>query len=228
MTTRPASASTAAHALDSVLYGDMFGSVEMRAVFTDEALVRRWLEVEAALARAQASVGLIPDVKRIAALLRAQAIAIRAEVEGLGDELCSSRPAEDEWCVNEVLGHIVEAERRGFNGRIRSILEQDKPALQAWDQAGVARERHDDERASLDVLREFEAVREDSVGLVAGLTPAQLQRSGQHPHVGELTVRDLLHEWLHHDRNHVKQILSNVQAYVWPRMGNARRFSEFD
>ncbi len=61
MTTRPASASTAAHALDSVLYGDMFGSVEMRAVFTDEALVRRWLEVEAALARAQASVGLIPD-----------------------------------------------------------------------------------------------------------------------------------------------------------------------
>ncbi|HYU20651.1 MAG TPA: DinB family protein, partial [Chloroflexota bacterium] len=64
--------------------------------------------------------------------------------------------------------------------------------------------------------------------LVAGLTPAQLQRSGQHPHVGELTVRDLLHEWLHHDRNHVKQILSNVQAYVWPRMGNARRFSEFD
>jgi len=43
--------------------------------------------------------------------------------------------------------------------------------------------------------------------------------------VGELTVADLLQEWVFHDRNHLKQILSNVQAYVWPHMGNAQKFT---
>ncbi|WP_315835007.1 adenylosuccinate lyase family protein [Bradyrhizobium prioriisuperbiae] len=45
---------------DSVLFRDMFGTAEMRAVFSDEALVGRYLEVEAALARAQARCGVVP------------------------------------------------------------------------------------------------------------------------------------------------------------------------
>ncbi|HUF44523.1 MAG TPA: 3-carboxy-cis,cis-muconate cycloisomerase, partial [Aestuariivirgaceae bacterium] len=43
-----------AHIIDSRLFRDLFGSAEMRAVFADEAVVARWLEVEAALARAEA------------------------------------------------------------------------------------------------------------------------------------------------------------------------------
>jgi 3-carboxy-cis,cis-muconate cycloisomerase len=49
-----------AHIIDSRLFRDLFGSAEMRAVFADEAVVARWLEVEAALARAEAKLGLIP------------------------------------------------------------------------------------------------------------------------------------------------------------------------
>jgi 3-carboxy-cis,cis-muconate cycloisomerase len=45
---------------DSALFRDMFGTPEMREVFTDTALVGRYLEVEAALARAQARVGVVP------------------------------------------------------------------------------------------------------------------------------------------------------------------------
>ncbi|MFG1372762.1 3-carboxy-cis,cis-muconate cycloisomerase [Xanthobacter oligotrophicus] len=45
---------------DSLLFRDMFGTPAMRAVFTDEALVGRYLEAEAALARAEAKLGLIP------------------------------------------------------------------------------------------------------------------------------------------------------------------------
>ena len=45
---------------DSVLYRDMFGTAEMRAVFSDAGFLARCLEVEAALARAQAALGMIP------------------------------------------------------------------------------------------------------------------------------------------------------------------------
>ena len=45
---------------DSALFRDMFGTAEMREIFSDEALVGRYLEAEAALARAQARVGVVP------------------------------------------------------------------------------------------------------------------------------------------------------------------------
>jgi len=45
---------------DSELFRDMFGTAEMRAIFSDAGYLARCLEVEAALARAQAGIGMIP------------------------------------------------------------------------------------------------------------------------------------------------------------------------
>lgn len=45
---------------DSALYRDMFGTAAMREVFSDAGFLARCLDVEAALARAQAGLGMIP------------------------------------------------------------------------------------------------------------------------------------------------------------------------
>jgi len=45
---------------DSAIYGTLYGSDAMRAVFDDHAGLRRMLDVEAALARVEARLGLIP------------------------------------------------------------------------------------------------------------------------------------------------------------------------
>ncbi len=45
---------------NGVLFGETFGTREMRAVFDEDAFVERFLEVEAALARAEAEAGVIP------------------------------------------------------------------------------------------------------------------------------------------------------------------------
>ncbi|KAH8885970.1 adenylosuccinate lyase [Thozetella sp. PMI_491] len=47
-------------ALDSRVFRNLFGTQEIRDIFTDEAYVQRMVEVEAALARAQSKVGIIP------------------------------------------------------------------------------------------------------------------------------------------------------------------------
>ena len=47
-------------ALDSAIFADMFGTAAMREVFGDDAFLARCVEVEAALARAQAKFGIIP------------------------------------------------------------------------------------------------------------------------------------------------------------------------
>ena len=163
----------------------------------------------------------------VAALLRAMGSATTAETQALPESLLSWHPAPGEWCVKEVLGHLIEAERRGFAGRIRIILAGDDPDLElrSWDQAAVARERNDCARDLRALLAELAGLRADAVSLVAGLDEADLARGGRHPQVGYLRIDNLLHEWINHDRNHVRQIYANVQAYVWPRMGNAQRFS---
>lgn len=45
---------------DSALFRDMFGTEAMRAIFDDHALVARYVDVEVALAQAEARVGVIP------------------------------------------------------------------------------------------------------------------------------------------------------------------------
>ncbi len=161
----------------------------------------------------------------VAALLRAAMRTLSAELGAVPEPVAVWHPAPGEWCAKEVVGHLIEAERRGFAGRIRIILGADTPALESWDPDEVARARRDCARPMPGLLDELAALREESASLVGRLLAAELDRAGRHPTVGLLRVRDLLQEWVHHDRNHIKQAMANVQAYVWPAMGNAQKFS---
>ena len=70
--------------ISSKLWGNMFGTAAMRALFADDAMVQRYLDVEAALARAQAKVGIVPPEA-------AQAITAVAEVGRIDWERLSAR-----------------------------------------------------------------------------------------------------------------------------------------
>jgi adenylosuccinate lyase/3-carboxy-cis,cis-muconate cycloisomerase len=47
--------------LDCALLRDLYGTPELRAIFSTTALVQSWLDVEAALAAAEADVGIVPE-----------------------------------------------------------------------------------------------------------------------------------------------------------------------
>jgi hypothetical protein len=158
--------------------------------------------------------------KEVAARIDAAGTAIEAELGTMSDELASWHPAEGEWCVKEVLAHLAASERHGFAGRIALILSADEPPLTATGPAARACGQN-----LADMLAQFREQRARSVELVSRLQPWDLDRAGIHERVGRLTVNELLHEWVHHDRAHLKQILDNVQAYVWPDMGGAQAFS---
>jgi len=46
--------------IDSIFFKDLYGTDEMRAVFSDLSLLQKWLDAEVALAQAEAELGLIP------------------------------------------------------------------------------------------------------------------------------------------------------------------------
>jgi hypothetical protein len=159
-----------------------------------------------------------------ARVLRAAAIAVSEQFISVPADVVTYHPARGAWCLSEVIGHLIEAERRGFAGRIRGILGTEEP-LETWDPTHVSEARRDCERTPEALIQEFLVLREDSASLVAGLSTPVLERAGRHPEVGVLRVADVMHEWIHHDANHQRQVLGNIEAAMWPYMGNARRFT---
>ena len=170
------------------------------------------------------------DPAVVADLLVATAETVASELGALGP-VAGWRPIAGEWSANECVGHLIEADRRGFAGRIRTILAaahragEEPPLLPTWDPPAVAASRRDHERPATELIETFTSLRAEGVALVRSLRPDELERTGRHPQVGVLRVDELLGEWVHHDRNHVRQLLAVTQARVWDQMGNARRFS---
>ncbi|WP_158738089.1 adenylosuccinate lyase [Alteribacillus sp. YIM 98480] len=48
------------HIIDSKIFGDQFSTEEMRLIFSEENMINKWIEVEVALAEAEAKLGIIP------------------------------------------------------------------------------------------------------------------------------------------------------------------------
>ncbi|HRW07312.1 MAG TPA: DinB family protein [Caldilineaceae bacterium] len=164
-------------------------------------------------------------IAQVAQLLGATVPMLQAELAALPVAITQFQPAPNEWSINEVIGHLIETEERGFAGRITRMLAQEGYVCQAWDADQVARERRDNEKMATLLLAELAERRAASLDMVRTLMPNQLTRTAMHPVVGILTVNDLLHEWVFHDHNHIKQILTNLQKWVWPAMGNTQRFT---
>ena len=56
------------------------------------------------------------------------------------------------------------------------------------------------------------------------LKPEDLDCGGIHPKIGHITVRELLHEWVYHDLNHVSQINANFQGLLLNHLGGMQQF----
>ncbi|MFX0197376.1 MAG: adenylosuccinate lyase [Candidatus Hodarchaeota archaeon] len=69
----------ASHIIDFELYGDGWSTEEMRRIFDEKKRLQRWLDIEIALAKAQAKLGVIPQQA-------ANEIALKARIENIDME----------------------------------------------------------------------------------------------------------------------------------------------
>lgn len=85
-----------AHIIDSGIFGDMVSTPEMKAIFDDEGILQKWLDVEAALALAQAELGVIPQ-------RAGDVIAEKAKVECIDQEyMMADLQKSGHWVVSMV------------------------------------------------------------------------------------------------------------------------------
>ena len=158
----------------------------------------------------------------IAGLLEPTAEVLRLQLRGFPAELSGWHPKDGEWCVNEVLAHLVATERIGCRGRAQLLAQAafgEEPELPPSPDPEKACGR-----ALEEMIAEFQRERAESVAWLRSLGAVDLSRSGRHPRVGPLSLSDVLHEWPYHDAAHLRQVLANVEAWLWPQLGNAQKF----
>lgn len=122
-----------------------------------------------------------------------------------------TRPYEGKWTANEVIGHLTDSEWV-YGYRLRLILCEDNPKLVGTNQdLWVARQAHN-EREPSEHVEMFLAMREFNLAMWKRLSPADLQRTGQHNERGPESLGVMLRMMAGHDLSHLGQIARCVQA----------------
>jgi 3-carboxy-cis,cis-muconate cycloisomerase len=88
--------------IDSPLFGGLFTTEEMRKVWSDETTIQKWLDVEAALARAEAKLGIIPTK-------HAREITRKAKVELIDMEEMKRQLAHTHHCIMALIRGLQKA-----------------------------------------------------------------------------------------------------------------------
>jgi hypothetical protein len=141
------------------------------------------------------------------ALLARTPATLDALLRGLPDEWTAANEGEDTWSPFDVIGHLIHGERTDWLPRARIVIEHGEArAFDPFDRFAQFALSKGCTLASL--LDEFAALRQQNLRELTalGITDADLDRRGQHPELGPVTLRELLATWVAHDLDHVMQI----------------------
>jgi hypothetical protein len=164
------------------------------------------------------------SLEHITLMLTATPALAWGELQGMPEDLRRWHPAPGEWSAQEIVGHLIEADLRAFLGRIVLVREEPGARFEPWDPDLIASGRMDDRKDAQALIEEFARIRAVGVSTVRQLAGEDLAIAGVHPEVGDLTVGNLLAEWVAHDRAHLAQIGNITRAAMLEGMGNASRF----
>jgi hypothetical protein len=144
-----------------------------------------------------------------------EAVAILARTPSTLDALLRGLPAAwivaheggETWSAFDVIGHLIHGEQTDWVPRAKIILEYgDARPFDSFDR--LAQRAASAGRTLPNLLDDFARLREINLHELASLhlSDADLDRRGQHPELGLVTLRQLLATWVAHDFDHIMQI----------------------
>lgn len=118
-----------------------------------------------------------------------------------------AREGPDTWSPVDILGHLIHGEKTNWITRARIILEEgtSRP-FPPFDR--FAQFEESEEKSVPVLLDEFTQLRAQNVKFLKRqeLTDADYAKTGLHPDLGEVTLKQLLSTWVVHDLSHLRQV----------------------
>ncbi|NHM06933.1 DinB family protein [Flavobacterium sp. CYK-4] len=133
-------------------------------------------------------------------------------LSGMEDSWIFNNEGEESWSPYDVLGHLIHGEKTDWIVRMDIILsDQPERTFATFDR--FAQFESNKGKTFTALMEEFQSLRSTNINILKSknLTDDDLAKTGIHPALGTVTLKELLATWVVHDLGHIAQI-SRVMA----------------
>jgi len=144
----------------------------------------------------------IPDLLE---RLRRGAELVAVSITGAAGSEVDFVPEAGGWSIRQIVAHLADGEIVATM-RVRQILAEENPKLEAFDQDAWAKNLDYARRKPSQSLETFRRIRGENYELLKDLPEAAFERAGIHSERGLVTLRQLLELVAAHAESHAAQL----------------------
>ncbi len=146
------------------------------------------------------------DLAQSVLLLEKTPAVLRTLLSDLPQEWISSDEGSATWSPFDILGHLIHGEETDWIPRTKIILDRSMKPFEPFDR--FAQDEQSKGKTLVQLMDTFTLLRENNVAELKSLeiSEADLELTGIHPELGEVTLKNLLATWTAHDLSHLSQI----------------------
>lgn len=129
-------------------------------------------------------------------------------LSGLSETWLHSNEGDGTWNPEEVIDHLIEAEKTNWIPRLKFILQEG--AAKPFPEFDRFSHLNNTDKTTIDQkFDEFKTIRDENIKKLTTLVSSDslLDQTGFHPAFGEVKVSELLSTWVVHDLTHISQIV---------------------
>ncbi|HEV8081352.1 MAG TPA: DinB family protein [Chitinophagaceae bacterium] len=147
------------------------------------------------------------DINKSIEILERTPLVLNELLGNLSNDWLMNNEGPETFSPYDVVGHLIHGEKTDWKCRIQRILDEgNTKAFDLFDRFAMYEESKG--KTINQLLSEFELLRRENIIWFKnlGLTPADLNKPGLHPKLGDVTLKNLLATWVVHDLTHIAQI----------------------
>ena len=125
-------------------------------------------------------------------------------------------PAVGRWSILEIAAHLADAELLAST-RIRRIITQDRPEMRGYKQELWAQSLAYGQQKIEAMSARFVVLRRENAALLEMIGEEVWGLKGRHDEYGELSLRELIEDYITHTAKHLDQMRAAAVAYTKPQ-----------
>jgi len=160
------------------------------------------------------------DLEDAMATLTRTPATMKAMLSGLPRNWTENNEGTETWSPYDVIGHLIHGERVDWMSRAKIILEYGEARPFApFDRFAQFEESKG--KTLEDLLDQFAALRERNLATLREMKigAGDFEKTGQHPALGRVTLKELLATWVTHDLDHIAQVARTMAKQYADEVG---------
>src|ERR1700688_3670961 len=152
------------------------------------------------------------DIPELLERLRRGAELVAVSITGAAGSELDFVPEPGKWSIRQIVAHLSDSEIAAAM-RLRRIIAEDNPTLEAYDQDAWANNLGYSRRKPSQALETFRRIRAENYELLKELPEAAFDRVGLHSERGPLTLKRLTQLIAEHAESHAAQLRARRAEY---------------